>query len=122
MTIDDLSTVKMERPTHLSTETLAKLEALLNEERRELIEPLDDPNTNTDLADDPGTRLNERQMLEQMSVRQTAQLAAVDRALDRLRLGVYGTCEECGDEIPEERLEAVPIAVLCINCQARVTG
>ncbi len=122
MTINDLSTVKMERPTHLSAETLAQLEAMLNDERRELIEPLDDPNSNTDLADDPGTRLTEREMLEQMSARQEAQLAAVDHALDRMAQGVYGTCEECGAEIPEERLEAVPIAVLCIGCQARVTG
>lgn len=119
---NDLSTVKMERPTHLSAETLAELEAMLNDERRELIEPLDDPNSNTDLADDPGTRLNERQMLDQMSARQEAQLAAVDRALDRMRDGVYGTCEECGAEIPQERLEAVPLAVLCIDCQSRVTG
>lgn len=122
MTIDDLSTVKMERPTHLSAETLARLEGLLKEERRELVEPLDDPNSNTDLADDPGTRLNERQMLDQMSAFQATQLAAVDHAMDRMKMEVYGTCEECGAEIPEERLEAVPIAVLCITCQARVTG
>ena len=67
MSIDDLSTIKTERPTHLSAETLAELEDLLNEERRGLIEPADDPNSITDLADDPGTRLSERQMLDQMS-------------------------------------------------------
>ncbi|HTN99674.1 MAG TPA: TraR/DksA family transcriptional regulator [Microthrixaceae bacterium] len=122
MSIDDLTTIKTERPTHLSAETLAQLEALLNEERRELIEPADDPNSITDLADDPGTRLSERQMLDQMSARQTAQLAAVDHAIQRMQLGAYGTCEECGDEIPFERLEAVPASVLCISCQSRTTG
>jgi DnaK suppressor protein len=30
--------------------------------------------------------------------------------------GTYGICEECGQEISEERLEAVPYAIYCIQC------
>jgi RNA polymerase-binding transcription factor DksA len=33
--------------------------------------------------------------------------------------GTYGICEECGREIPPERLEARPEAALCIDCQRR---
>ena len=44
-------------------------------------------------------------------------LAAVDAALARLDAGAYGLCESCGSPIAPERLEAVPSAALCIDCQ-----
>lgn len=43
--------------------------------------------------------------------------AAVESALQRFREGHYGLCEECGDEIPLERLKAMPTAKLCVDCQ-----
>ena len=44
-------------------------------------------------------------------------LAAVDAALARLDAGTYGTCTTCGKPIGAERLEALPWAALCIDCQ-----
>jgi RNA polymerase-binding protein DksA len=41
----------------------------------------------------------------------------VQEALDRKEQGLYGVCEDCGTEIPPERLEARPNATLCIDCQ-----
>ena len=41
----------------------------------------------------------------------------IDRALARIDAGTYGRCERCGQEIPEERLEAVPYATLCVTCK-----
>lgn len=41
----------------------------------------------------------------------------VDAALRRLELGGYGLCSVCGSAIPEERLEAVPYATLCVGCR-----
>ena len=41
----------------------------------------------------------------------------IDRAVARLDAGAYGRCERCGQEIPEERLEAVPYATLCVTCK-----
>ena len=38
-------------------------------------------------------------------------------ALDRLRGGEYGVCEECGEEISVKRLEARPETELCIKCK-----
>jgi RNA polymerase-binding protein DksA len=46
-------------------------------------------------------------------------LRRVDRALVRLREQTYGACEECGEEINPERLEALPWATMCVKCQAR---
>ncbi len=46
-------------------------------------------------------------------------LAAIDAALARIEDGTYGTCVNCGAQIPEERLEARPWAPLCIDCKRR---
>lgn len=40
----------------------------------------------------------------------------VERAVTRLDNGTYGVCEYCGQPIPEERLKALPSAVLCAGC------
>ena len=76
----------------------------------------------TDLADDPGTRLSEREELEAISALQAAQLDQVDKALARIEEGTYGWCQECGAEIPFERLEALPSTPYCVQCQARHVG
>lgn len=47
-------------------------------------------------------------------------LRDVERALAKMDLGTYGTCERCGKPIGPERLEALPWAVLCIECKQKV--
>jgi DnaK suppressor protein len=49
-------------------------------------------------------------------------LAQIDAALERIDDGTYGTCTNCGKEIPLERLEANPWASLCIGCKQRAEG
>jgi DnaK suppressor protein len=44
-------------------------------------------------------------------------LARIDEALRRLEEGSYGACVECGIEIAEARLRAVPFATRCLACQ-----
>ena len=44
-------------------------------------------------------------------------LTKVNDALQRLEEGTYGNCFECGDEISEARLRALPFAVRCIDCE-----
>ena len=46
-------------------------------------------------------------------------LADVDRALAKLDEGSYGTCDVCGKPVGDERLEALPWAVLCVDDAAR---
>jgi DnaK suppressor protein len=45
-------------------------------------------------------------------------LEDIARALAKLDAGTYGTCEACGEPIPDERLEAVPAARFCVEHQA----
>jgi DnaK suppressor protein len=47
-------------------------------------------------------------------------LAQVEEALQRLDEGTFGWCSSCGRPIAPERLEAIPWAALCIDCQRRV--
>ena len=44
-----------------------------------------------------------------------AKLRDVERALDKVGEGTYGTCDACGRPIGPERLEAIPWAVLCLD-------
>ena len=45
------------------------------------------------------------------------QLVLVDEALARLDTGTFGACVRCGNPIAPERLEALPWAARCIDCQ-----
>jgi len=44
-------------------------------------------------------------------------LSKIDEALGRLEEGAYGNCFECGAEISEQRLRALPFAVRCKDCE-----
>jgi len=44
-------------------------------------------------------------------------LGQIDEAMHRLEAGTYGVCANCGTEIAEARLKAVPFATLCRACQ-----
>jgi DnaK suppressor protein len=48
------------------------------------------------------------------------QLELVDAALGRLDDGTFGTCRRCGRPISPERLEALPWAAHCIDCQREI--
>ena len=41
----------------------------------------------------------------------------LNAALDRIQMGVYGICIDCGKEIDSKRLIAYPVAKRCIECQ-----
>ena len=47
-------------------------------------------------------------------------LHLIDDALERLANGEYGKCQECGEMIPEGRLQVRPYAVFCIKCKSKI--
>ncbi|HKG56089.1 MAG TPA: TraR/DksA family transcriptional regulator [Candidatus Limnocylindrales bacterium] len=49
--------------------------------------------------------------------RAVQQLELVDAALARIDAGTFGRCASCGNAIAPARLEALPWAALCIDCQ-----
>lgn len=49
--------------------------------------------------------------------RDTDEIRDVEGALERLALGTYGECVQCGTRIPRERLNVYPTAKRCLPCQ-----
>jgi len=47
-------------------------------------------------------------------------LREVQAALRRVQQGTYGVCAACGEPISAKRLEAVPWAKFCVQCQERI--
>jgi len=46
-------------------------------------------------------------------------LEAIDEALSRIDRGTYGRCEDCGNDIPDDRLELLPFASRCVECEEK---
>lgn len=53
----------------------------------------------------------------QLAETESRELALIEHALERMGEGRYGDCEECGKKIPTARLQALPYATTCIDCQ-----
>ncbi|MDX1392900.1 MAG: TraR/DksA C4-type zinc finger protein [Gemmatimonadota bacterium] len=70
---------------------------------------------------DQGTDAMEREKQFLFASKEGRLLYHIDEALRRLYRtpDKFGTCEECGDDISFERLDALPHARLCIKCKQR---
>ena len=53
----------------------------------------------------------------QLAEVESRELARIEYALERMKEGQFGICEGCGANIPMARLNALPYATYCINCQ-----
>jgi RNA polymerase-binding transcription factor len=71
---------------------------------------------------DAGSELHEEELDETTVILLDEEERRIEEARRALADGSYGTCKSCGREIPAERLEAVPEAVLCVNCQRHFEG
>ncbi|HMK36277.1 MAG TPA: TraR/DksA family transcriptional regulator [Desulfomonilaceae bacterium] len=58
-----------------------------------------------------------RELAAKISMRQHRQMKEIEDALERVKHGEYGICEDCGESIPEQRLRLFPAARLCVRCQ-----
>jgi len=57
------------------------------------------------------------EICSQLAEVESRELASIENALERMKDGTYGICEGCGCKIPLARLNALPYATTCINCQ-----
>lgn len=53
----------------------------------------------------------------QLAEVESRELASIENALERIRQGTYGRCDVCTGKIPLARLNALPYATTCIDCQ-----
>lgn len=58
-----------------------------------------------------------RELDARISMRKHKQIKEIEEALERIKHGEYGICEDCGESIPEQRLRLFPAARLCVRCQ-----
>ena len=72
------------------------------------VESGDDADVASDVID--------RALLNALGTQDANRLQQIDNALDRINQNKYGRCVKCGKEIPQERLEVLPYALMCINC------
>jgi RNA polymerase-binding transcription factor DksA len=71
---------------------------------------------------DGASDLYEEELEETERLVLDAEERRIDDARRALADGTYGTCRNCGHSIPEGRLEAVPEAVRCLDCQRHYEG
>jgi RNA polymerase-binding protein DksA len=60
----------------------------------------------------------DRKMIEAIGAKELKRLKQIDAALTRIKQGKYGRCVKCGAAIPQDRLEAIPYALMCIKCKS----
>jgi DnaK suppressor protein len=78
----------------------------MTEEKAQFADPTDRASMETD-----------RNFLLRIRDRERKLISKIDLALERIEEGIFGLCEECGEEIDFKRLEARPVATLCIECK-----
>lgn len=101
----------------------ARLEAL----RDELETTIRDETGQTDIVQLDGSlgrlsrmdAMQSQAMARALQQRQQQQLLRVQSALQRIKQGTYGQCGRCRGPIGEERLDAQPEVVLCVQCAAQ---
>lgn len=74
-----------------------------------------------DSADRAAASLD-RDIMVDSAARETKQIRDIEAALGKIDAGTYGICEECNATIPVARLEYMPNALFCIDCQEKLEG
>ena len=90
----------------------------LNAEVAETINPPDTMTYGSQAA--AASQVFEQQRDLALRDRARQQLELVAAALERLGDGTFGICQRCGRPIAPERLEALPWAAHCIDCQREI--
>ncbi len=117
--------MKRDRQAKLKSILLDEKRRLWNEMRSELFSDQDKLHTQFDIPQDIGD-MSSIDVLADTGLAVTdilrERLSMMDAAERKLTEGSYGVCEDCGEEIDEERLRVQPYAIRCIKCQTRREG
>jgi DnaK suppressor protein len=120
-----MSTLDVEHFRELLLERREAVSAALNNLHRENSVSLEDEtgelvsgSADQHLAD-TATETVDREIGNTLEEHDERLLTEIDAALQRIEDGTYGKCVNCGAPIPEERLEAMPWATLCIDCKRK---
>lgn len=102
---------KMKKELLEQRKTILKSLAEQSDDMKNLIKTVD-TGDEADVASD----VIDRTLLTALGTQDARTLQQIDNALDRIRQDKYGHCVKCGKDIPNQRLEAIPWALMCIGC------
>ena len=106
-----------------------ELKGILEERRREIVNEVQGRmrDVRAEGTGDPGQGVLDAAESSELDIQDEIEFALIqmkaetlnkiDEALHRLEEGTYGYCFECGEEISEKRLRALPFAVRCKDCE-----
>jgi RNA polymerase-binding transcription factor DksA len=107
-----LKLLEEERATYMRQATSLRAEA------DQLAQDRDPGDVQFDEESGQGDSMNvERERDLALSAQALAAVEEIDRAVEKVHLGTYGVCERCHENIPKERLKALPYAALCVKCK-----
>ncbi len=93
-------------------ETLARVRALRGDQDADEVPP---PADELDIARSLADVETHASLIDRAEER----LKDIDAAMSRLDSGTYGICAECGEDIPLERIKALPLTLFCVDCQSK---
>jgi DnaK suppressor protein len=113
--------------TEIATERYAELKRILEDRRREILSEVQEKMRDVRAVDVSGEGVLDAAETSEADIQDEIELALIqmksetlhkiEEALKRLDEHSYGNCFECGDEISERRLRALPFAVRCKDCE-----
>lgn len=109
---------------YLTTDEVRQLKQILDEQAEQILKGSHETVGNltevqvqdADALDLAVTSSN-REFMLRLADRERRLLRKINKALERIQEGEYGTCESCGEAITFGRLMARPVATLCIDCK-----
>lgn len=118
-----------ERKQQMNPERYAELRRILEERRREMVTEVQGKirDVRSEAAATPVNGVLDAAESSDADIQEDIELALIqmkaetltriDEALARLEKGTFGFCTECGQEISERRLRALPFALRCKDCE-----
>ena len=109
----------------MSELNLKEIKDRLIAERENLLNKLKENDLSIDDSETPdpvdlAVRNYSKNVMLAVSENDSRQIILINEALERLDDGEYGTCQNCEKEINPKRLDAIPWARYCLNCQELV--
>jgi len=121
--------MSVQKQQNMDPERYSGLRRILEERRREMVSEVQEKirDVRTEASGTPVNGVLDAAESSDADIQEDIELALIqmkaetlskiDEALNRLEKGTFGFCTECGEEISERRLRALPFALRCKDCE-----
>ena len=98
---------------------LEEMKEAINADAERTLSEMTTQNGNIPDPNDRATIESDRNFELRIRDRERKLMNKVEKALARIDGGSFGTCDDCGEDIADNRLEARPVAKFCIECKTK---